>query len=72
MGVCWPRRQAAEPHGQAGGRYYGPPATWESLDGSKLTATQLAVAPAMAYDAANMGSQQTVNDQADYIFWKVA
>ncbi|MES2979702.1 MAG: DUF3455 domain-containing protein [Pseudomonadota bacterium] len=30
------------------GKYYGPPATWESLDGSKLTATQVAVAPAMA------------------------
>lgn len=28
------------------GKYYGPPATWESNDGSKLTATQLAVAPA--------------------------
>ena len=28
------------------GTYYGPPATWESLDGSKLTGTQLAVAPA--------------------------
>ncbi len=27
------------------GRYYGPPATWENMDGSKLTATQLAVAP---------------------------
>lgn len=27
------------------GSYYGPPATWESLDGSKLTATELAVAP---------------------------
>lgn len=25
--------------------YYGPPATWESKDGSKLNATQLAVAP---------------------------
>ena len=31
--------------GQRVGRYYGPPATWESLDGSKLTATQIAVAP---------------------------
>ena len=30
------------------GTYYGPPATWESNDGSKLTATQLAVAPAGA------------------------
>lgn len=27
------------------GKYYGPPATWEALDGSKLTATQMAVAP---------------------------
>jgi hypothetical protein len=31
--------------GQQVGRYYGPPATWEANDGSKLTATQLAVAP---------------------------
>ncbi|GAB3257225.1 DUF3455 domain-containing protein [Chitinimonas naiadis] len=28
------------------GTYYGPPATWASLDGSKVTGTQLAVAPA--------------------------
>ena len=34
--------------GKQVGRYYGPPATWESMDGSKLTATQLAVAPAVA------------------------
>lgn len=27
------------------GKYYGPPATWESVDGSKVTGTQLAVAP---------------------------
>ncbi len=32
--------------GRQVGKYYGPPATWESTDGSKLTATQLAVAPA--------------------------
>ena len=31
--------------GKAVGRYYGPPATWESMDSSKLTATQLAIAP---------------------------
>lgn len=31
--------------GKQVGTYYGPPATWESQDGSKLTATQLAVAP---------------------------
>jgi hypothetical protein len=34
--------------GRAIGKYFGPPATWESSDGSKLTATQLAVAPAGA------------------------
>jgi hypothetical protein len=32
--------------------------------------TQGGVAPAMACDAANMGSQQIVNYQADHIFWK--
>ena len=34
--------------GKQVGKYYGPPATWEALDGSKVTATQLAVAPAGA------------------------
>ena len=97
--------------GRQVGRYYGPPATWESLDGSKLTATQLAVAPggsgniplqlvranpamgagamqgvtyiqrvatqggvapAATCGAANVGSRQIVNYQADYIFWKAA
>lgn len=28
------------------GRYWGPPATWESQDGSQVTATQVATAPA--------------------------
>lgn len=32
--------------GQVVGRYWGPPATWESNDGSKVTATQVAIAPA--------------------------
>ncbi|VVE74526.1 hypothetical protein PCA31118_04775 [Pandoraea captiosa] len=32
--------------GNAIGKYYGPPATWESSDGSKVTATQVAVSPA--------------------------
>lgn len=27
------------------GKYYGPPATWESNDGSRITGTQVAVAP---------------------------
>lgn len=34
--------------GQQVGKYYGPPATWEGMDGSRLTATQLAVAPGAA------------------------
>lgn len=34
--------------GKQVGKYYGPPATWESADGSKITGTQLAVAPAGA------------------------
>jgi len=31
--------------GKQVGKYYGPPATWESMDGSKLTGSQVAVAP---------------------------
>ena len=34
--------------GKQVGKYYGPPATWEAMDGSKVTAVQLAVAPAGA------------------------
>jgi Protein of unknown function (DUF3455) len=34
--------------GKQVGRYFGPPATWENMDGSRVTATQLAVAPAAA------------------------
>jgi hypothetical protein len=34
--------------GKQVGRYYGPPATWESSDGSRITATQVAVSPAAA------------------------
>lgn len=32
--------------GKSVGRYFGPPATWEHADGSKVTGTQLATAPA--------------------------
>lgn len=41
-----PDARLMDRRGQVVGRYYGPPATWESADGSKVTATQLAVAPA--------------------------
>lgn len=32
--------------GKRVGDYFGPPATWQSTDGSKITGTQVAVAPA--------------------------
>lgn len=35
-------------NGMTVGKYYGPPATWESKDGSKITGAQVAVAPAGA------------------------
>jgi Protein of unknown function (DUF3455) len=34
--------------GKQVGKYYGPPATWESMDGSKITGMQVAVAPSSA------------------------
>lgn len=34
--------------GRRVGKYYGPPATWESSDGSKVTGTQVATSPAAA------------------------
>lgn len=34
--------------GKVVGKYSGPPATWHNNDGSKVTATQVAVAPAGA------------------------
>jgi Protein of unknown function (DUF3455) len=40
-----PDAQLKDRSGKTVGKYYGPPATWESMDGSKLTATQVAVAP---------------------------
>lgn len=40
-----PDAQLLDRRGKQVGRYYGPPATWESMDGSKFTGSQLAVAP---------------------------
>lgn len=40
--------------GMTVGKYFGPPATWQNNDGSKVTATQVAVAPA---GAGNIPSQ---------------
>lgn len=106
-----PEAQLTDRAGRPVGRYYGPPATWESTDGSKVTARQVAVAPAgganlplqlvraepasgpgvmqgttyiqrvatrggvapaLACDAAARGARQSVDYQADYIFWKEA
>ena len=94
--------------GKQVGKYYGPPATWENMDGSKLTGAQVAVAPAAAGNiplqlvkanaamgagamqgvtyiqrvatqggvapaaacgAGGVGTKQTVQYQADYIFY---
>ena len=41
-----PDARLSDRAGRTVGRYYGPPATWESTDGSRLTATQVAVSPA--------------------------
>jgi len=43
-----PEAKLLDRAGKTVGRYYGPPATWLSTDGSAVTATQLAVAPAGA------------------------
>lgn len=43
-----PEAKLADRRGKQVGKYYGPPATWESTDGSKLTGTQVAVAPSAA------------------------
>ena len=43
-----PDAKLTDRQGKQIGRYYGPPATWESSDGSKLTGVQVAVAPAGA------------------------
>ena len=43
-----PKASLASRDGATVGSYYGPPATWESKDGSKLTGTQVAVAPRLA------------------------
>ena len=40
-----PEAKLMDRGGKMVGKYYGPPATWESMDGSKLTGAQLAVAP---------------------------
>ncbi|GGJ88007.1 DUF3455 domain-containing protein [Pseudomonas matsuisoli] len=43
-----PKAALNDRNGKQVGTYYGPPATWESQDGSKLTGTQVATAPAGA------------------------
>jgi hypothetical protein len=41
-----PNAALTDRQGRSIGRYFGPPATWAASDGSALTGTQLAVAPA--------------------------
>ncbi len=41
-----PMAELTDRQGRSIGRYFGPPATWAASDGSAITGTQLAVAPA--------------------------
>jgi hypothetical protein len=41
-----PMAELRDRQGRSIGRYYGPPATWAASDGSAITGTQLATAPA--------------------------
>lgn len=41
-----PKAALNDRSGKQVGSYYGPPATWEAADGSMITGTQVAVAPA--------------------------
>jgi hypothetical protein len=43
-----PKATLADRAGKPVGTYYGPPATWEATDGSKVSGTQAAVAPSGA------------------------
>ena len=43
-----PKATLADRSGKQVGTYFGPPATWAALDGSKVTGTQVAVAPSGA------------------------
>jgi hypothetical protein len=43
-----PAAKLTDRNGKTMGKYFGPPATWESLDGSKVTGAQVAIAPASA------------------------
>jgi hypothetical protein len=49
-----PNAVLSDRNGMSVGKYFGPPATWQNNDGSKVTATQVAVAPA---GAGNIPSQ---------------
>ena len=40
-----PKAALNDRSGKQVGTYFGPPATWQAMDGSKITGTQLAVAP---------------------------
>ena len=45
-----PRAVLNDRKGKPVGDYFGPPATWQAKDGSKITGTQLAIAPAAKGD----------------------
>lgn len=43
-----PDATLSDRRGKQVGKYYGPPATWESMDGSKVTGTQVAISAVAA------------------------
>jgi Protein of unknown function (DUF3455) len=43
-----PQAKLTDRAGKTIGKYFGPPATWESADGSKVTGAQVAISPAPA------------------------
>ncbi|MDN4544712.1 MULTISPECIES: DUF3455 domain-containing protein [unclassified Pseudomonas] len=45
-----PKAVLSDRSGKQVGTYFGPPATWQAKDGSKITGTQLAVAPSSTGD----------------------
>lgn len=49
--------------GKPVGDYFGPPATWQAKDGSKVTGTQLAVAPAAKAISVSTGQGQPCRGQ---------
>lgn len=67
-----PSAALTDRQGRTVGRYSGPPATWTAVDGSAVSGTKIAVAPASPCNGDSRGRRENARYQADYIFWKPA